>query len=178
MYCINNNNATILIGQNIGSEIELTRIFGSPPITKVAIFIELTSHIIETMCHFMSDNNTDSSVIDGIIGIGIKEWWLQNTCWKTDFIGSRVIISVHGLRAHIPYRLIDLLAYFFEHISRLEFRGVFKIFPVTFLGRYFKGRIIAPFVGIPYFDRYRRQFFKSTSFGFFAHPIEMFDVLL
>ena len=22
------------------------------------------------MCHFMSDNNTDSSVIDGIIGIG------------------------------------------------------------------------------------------------------------
>ena len=37
----------------------------------------MPSFIIESMCDFMSDHNSDSSVIDGIRKVGVIQRWLQ-----------------------------------------------------------------------------------------------------
>ena len=116
MHCIEHNNVIILRSQNFSSFSKLLGIGRSPPIIKITIFIELSPLIIESVSHFMSYNDTDSPVINGIIGIKIKEWRLQNSGRETNFVRARIIISINGLRTHIPLGLIHRFPFIFQRI--------------------------------------------------------------
>ena len=177
MYSVDNDNAAILIGQNIGPEVELAGILFGPPVVQVSIFIELTTHIVETVGHFMTDNHPDGPVIHGIVGIGIEKRRLQDTGRETYLVGRGVVIGIYRLRTHIPQRLVDRLTNLVEHICRFKTGGTFQILPIALFGRYFKSRIIAPFVGITDFYRESCQLFQRPFLGIVAHPFELFDML-
>ena len=55
----------------------------------------------------MSDYHADSTIIEGIIRLGVKERILENTCREADLIRRRIIIGVHRLGCHQPQILID-----------------------------------------------------------------------
>ncbi len=57
-----------------------------PPIAQVSIHVKLTSGIIKSVCHFMSDNAADCAIIKCIIGRHVKERILQNAGRETYFI--------------------------------------------------------------------------------------------
>ena len=130
MYCIQDNNTAVLISQFVRSQIELLRIFCRPPIFQISIFIILTTLIIKPMSHFMPDYNAYTSIIYSIIGIHIKERRLQDTGRETDFVRSRVIISVYCLRTHQPTGFIDRFIYIAQHIIRLEYSSFSNIIPI------------------------------------------------
>ena len=58
-----------------------------PPVTQVTVLVELASLIIESMSHFVSDHNADSSIVEGIVSIHVEERILKNSGREADFVG-------------------------------------------------------------------------------------------
>ena len=117
-------------GQHFDAIVELTHhlnalcealsIFVTPPLTQVTFFVVLSTLIVESVCHLMSDNYTDSPIIESIVGLHIEEWWLQNACREANLIGRGVVISIHRLWGHEPfvvvYGLVKFRAYHFFNL--------------------------------------------------------------
>jgi hypothetical protein len=81
-----------------------------PPVAQVPGGIELTTLIVEPVCHFVSNDRADSTVIDAIIRVCIKKWRLQNSRWEHDFVHVWVVICVDRRRRHAPFGGINQLA--------------------------------------------------------------------
>ena len=126
------------------------------------------------MCHFMTDNNSDSTVIHCIISIHIKEWRLQDSCREADFIGCRVVISINGLRSHQPFILVYRFAGFSNHFVVIPLVRTFNICPVRIIFD-LQCRVIFPFIRITYFYMEGCQFLQRFFFGRFTHPFQTFD---
>ena len=58
----------------------------------------------------MTDYYAYSTIVECCISLRIEERILENTSWEADFIGSRIIVSIHGLRSHEPLILIYRLS--------------------------------------------------------------------
>ena len=58
----------------------------------------------------MADYYADSTIVECCISLRIEERILENTGWEADLIGSRIIVSIHGLRSHEPLILIHWLS--------------------------------------------------------------------
>ena len=58
----------------------------------------------------MADNTSDTTEVNGCIGLIVIEWRLQDGCRKYDLIAGRAIVGIDGLRGHAPLGLIDRLA--------------------------------------------------------------------
>ena len=123
----------------------------------------------------MADNHTYGSIVISIVGLHIEERRLKDTGREADFIGRRVIVSVHRLRSHVPFvtvdRLVQLLVY---DICQIELIAAHDVGPVTVVLD-FQARIVAPFVGIAHLDIERSQFVQSHFLRLVAHPILYFD---
>ena len=123
----------------------------------------------------MADNHTYGSIVISIVGLHVEERRLKDTGREADFIGRRVIVSVHRLRSHVPFvtvdRLVQLLVY---DICQIELIAAHDVGPVTVVLD-FQARIVAPFVGIAHLDIERCQFVQSHFLRLVAHPILYFD---
>ena len=86
--------------------LEVLTILFCPPVCHITILVIMASLIIESMCHLMTDNHTDGTIVKGIISLRVEEWILKDTCRETDFIRRRIIISIHRLRSHQPLVLV------------------------------------------------------------------------
>ena len=51
----------------------------------------------------MADNNADSAVVHGIIGLRIEERLLEDCCREADLVGGGVVVGVHRLGSHAPF---------------------------------------------------------------------------
>ena len=61
------------IDQHFSSLFKIFRILGSPPIFQITVFIVLTPLIVESVCHLMSDDHSDRTIIKSIVSIHIEE---------------------------------------------------------------------------------------------------------
>ena len=71
---------------------------GCPPVVHVALIVKLTTLVIESVGHLVSHYYTNGTVVAGVIGIYIKEWWLQDGCREVDAVEEGMIKSVNRLR--------------------------------------------------------------------------------
>jgi len=154
--------------------IELFSIFFRPPIFQISFFVILTSLIVKTMGHFMTNDYSDSSIIGSIVSIHIKERRLQNSCWETDFISGWIIISINSLRSHQPFILIYRLSGFRNHFVEIPQIGTFDVRPIRIIF-YLQCRVILPFVWITDLYMESSQFIQCFLFGWFAHPFQFLD---
>src|SRR5690348_10343056 len=69
------------------------------------------------MCHFMADDSSDTTIVNGIVSILIKERRLKNACRENDFIILRVVICINSRRGHTPFSPVNGFAYFIEFIK-------------------------------------------------------------
>ena len=136
--------------------------------------IILTSLIVKSMSHLMADYHADCTVVHSIVRIHIKERRLQDSCREADFIGSRVIISVHCLRSHQPFILVYRFAGFGNHFVIIPFVGTLDICPVRIIFDLQCG-VIFPFIRITYFYMEGCQFLQRFFLGLFTHPFQTFD---
>ena len=54
--------------------------------THVSILIKATTGIIKSVSHFVTNNNTNCSVVYSIITIHIEKWRLKNCCRENNFV--------------------------------------------------------------------------------------------
>ena len=50
----------------------------------------------------MTDDNADGSVVEGIVGLHVEEWRLQNAGREANLVGGGVVVGVDGLWRHVP----------------------------------------------------------------------------
>ena len=98
------------ISIHISTLVETFCIFSCPPVLQITASIILTTLIIESVSHLMADYYADSTIVECCISLRIEERILENTGWEADFIGSRIVVSIHGLRSHEPLILIYWLS--------------------------------------------------------------------
>src|ERR1700761_910166 len=96
MKGINNGKCVVLGHYLVGTYFKFISVIPGPPVAQCAITIKLAAFVIKTMCHFVTYNCTDTSVIYGIIGPKIKEWELQYSGRKSNGIICRTVRSVNG----------------------------------------------------------------------------------
>ena len=150
-------------------------VFCGPPVDHVAVLVELATLVIETVGHLMTDDDSDSTIVEGIVGTHVKERILEYTGGETDLVAGRVIVCVHGLRRHVPFGLIHRFAEITHAVVLLELSGTLQVCIVGVFRVYFQLRIVAPIVGITDLDGHRVQFFQSLVFRLTTHPCEVLD---
>ena len=123
------------------------------------------------MSHFVTDNNSNSTIITSIIRVHVKERILKNSCRETNFVRRRIIISIYSLRGHQPFVLIDRFTCLGNHFIMIEMIGTNNIRPVRII-LYFQIGIISPFIRITHFYMECGQFFQSFRFCLFTHPFQ------
>ena len=64
------------------------------------------------MSDLVTDYRPDTAVIHRIVGVNIKEWWLQDCCGENNLIHGGVVIGIHCLRSHMPLVAIYWLSEF------------------------------------------------------------------
>src|SRR6267378_3445874 len=68
----------VFVGDALTAFVVLLAILRGPPVTQVAVRVELASLIVEAMNDFMSDDHADGAEIHRIVLRRIKIRWLQN----------------------------------------------------------------------------------------------------
>ena len=102
----------------------------SPPVFHISIFVKLTSVVVKSMSHLMSDYNADCTIIVAVESVRREERSLKDTCREADFIGRRIVICIYCLRSHTPLCLVDRLATFLIRVLHMEDACRLHIFPI------------------------------------------------
>ena len=79
-----------------GTDIEPGPVLGGPPVGQIACGVVFASLVIKPVRHLVADDGSDRAVVQRIVGQGIEERRLENTGWKSDVVGRRVVTGVDG----------------------------------------------------------------------------------
>src|SRR5215469_6698874 len=110
MQAIDYHVAVELIDDLFAAFFEPFFIGSRPPILDIPLWIVFTALVIEAVGHFVSNHRPDSAIVNGVVGIGIKERRLKNSCGKGNLVSLCSILGIDGWRTHPPLGLIDRFA--------------------------------------------------------------------
>src|SRR5215471_19397253 len=122
----------------------------------------MTTAVVESVSHFVSNNGTNRPIVDCVIGIREKEWTLEDSGRKHDLIAVRAVIRIHHLWYHPPFRGINRLAdpgkmpFHLEGLPRKDVEDIG-------LAADLQLAVVPPLVGIT---------------NFYAQSVELFDCML
>ena len=137
----------------------------------ITVFVVLSSLVVKSMGHFVTDDHADRTIVEGVVCLWVKERGLKDAGRETDFVGGWIIIGVDGLRIHIPVVFVNRLscgmvdlpfvpeAVTFLHIVIIRFRRINS-----------QLAHIGPFVGISYLDIEGVEFQQGIHLGTVVHP--------
>ena len=166
----------ILSDQSPRQFIERFAIFLGPPVREISIAIILAAFIVKTMADLMTDHSPDATVVGRIIGLGIKEWRLQNRGRKHDLIHTGVVVRIHSLRSHAPLFTVDWFMQSIDLPKMLCSRGPHHVAQQIAL-RNFQLGIVSPFVRITNLSRDLAEFLQSLHLGRIRHPLQPVNAL-
>src|SRR4051812_16344534 len=114
-----------------------------PPVLQIAVAGVFAPLIVETMTDLMTDDRADSAVVDRIVGMHVEKRRLQNRSGEHHLVRWRVVISIHGLRRHMPFGTIDRRAQTLRAAIVIDQRRAPDIAD-EIIAFYFKRRPVAP----------------------------------
>ena len=149
-----------------------------PPVVLVAGLVELAALVVEAMAHLVSDHAADGTVVDGVVGIGVKEWGLQDGCGEADLVGGWVVVGIDGLGRHQPLVLVDGLVHLaVDLVLHQEGGDVAQVLVERETLVYLQAAVVLPFVGIADFHDEVAQFVLGLQFRLGTHPCGLVDAL-
>ena len=158
-------NTVKVVFKHLGALVEAGFIFRCPPVDEVAILVELATLVVETVGHLVADHHADSAIVEGIVGVHIEEWILQDTCWEADLVGSRIVVGIHSLWGHIPFIFVHRFAQEAQRVVLLKLSRTLYVGIVAERWVDIEGGIIAPFVRITDFNGEGVEFLHRFSLG-------------
>ena len=130
------------------------------------------------MSHLVANNNADGSIVECLVSLGVEERILQYSCWETDFVGCRIVVSVDSLWGHEPLVFINVFAgLVLNLIVVLELSACLNIFEERFRRVDGQCRIVFPFVWITDFKVELIEFLMGVGFRLCAHPVLSINAL-
>ena len=130
------------------------------------------------MSHLMSDDNTDGTIVDGIVEILREEWRLEDTCREADLVGGWVVVGIDSLRSHEPLVLINwLVVVLLLAEVPVELACSHHILEEALLWVDSKARDVFPLIRITHLDIESRELLESHLLCLFAHPFLCLDHL-
>ena len=161
-----------------GTCLEIGLILRRPPVAKIAFFIKLTALVVEAVCHFVADHDTNRTIVGGIVGSRIKERRLQDAGGEANFVGCGVVVGIDGLRRHVPLVAIDgFVDTAGDFVGMIELGGTTQILKE---GEFFVNLqtvVVAPLVGIANLDAEGVELLMCLLFGGGTHPGLLIDAL-
>ena len=120
----------------------------------------------------MSDDHTDSAIVESIVSIHIEERILQDTSREADFVGSGIIVGIHRLGCHIPVVAINGLTHRMLDIPGIPELGTcLHIFVIRFGRIDLQLRKIRPPIRIAHLYIEGIQLQKSIHLRRIVHPV-------
>ena len=149
-----------------------------PPIGHVAVLVVVASLVVEAVCHLMSDDHTDGTIVEGIVGSHVEEGHLEDTCREADFIGGGVVVCIDGLRSHVPLVAVNRFSCLVVNLPLMEeVTALQHVLTERFLGVNLHAADVLPFVGIAHFYIEGVEFVKGIALGGGIHPVLCLDAL-
>src|SRR4029079_16656869 len=118
---VNCGETAVFVGYAAGALFKSFAVLGGPPVAQISLRIKLAALIVEAVRKLVTDHQADCTEIGGVVGILIKERWLQDSGREYDLIPRRRIVSIHRRRSHPPLVAIEWLADFVDITPCLEF---------------------------------------------------------
>ena len=106
--------AGILFVNAIHPFLEFRGILLGPPITQIAVGIELAALVVKAMGEFVTDNRANTAKVEGHIGVSAIERRLQDAGGKIDVVLQRAVVGIHGGRSHAELSSIHRFADFIQ----------------------------------------------------------------
>ena len=92
----------ILADETLGAFLEGGAILSGPPVTQSACTVAGRALVVETVTDLVTDDGPDPAVVDGVVGLDVEEWRLQDGCWEDDLVAQWVVVGIDRLREHEP----------------------------------------------------------------------------
>ena len=164
------------VAHHVGAFLEVLGIVGGPPLAQIAVLVELGALVVESVGHLMTDDHSDGTIVEGVVGLHIEERRLQNTCGEADLVGGRVVVGVHRLGSHIPDRIVHgLVQLLIDHIVDAPDGGSLDVLPVVAAD--LEVRVVAPLVGISDLDDEGIELLMCHCLRGVRHPLLSIDAL-
>ena len=96
-------------------------------VEQLAVAIVPATLVVETVTDLVTDDCTDSTIVDGIICIHVEKRRMQDCCREHDLIQFGIVISVGRLRRHTPLFAVDGFAELGDISVVLENCGTYDI---------------------------------------------------
>src|SRR5699024_4950064 len=163
----------ILLNYLLGKLFKAFPIIFCPPVFEIPQLVILASLIIEAMRHFVTNNCSYCSIIDGIISSLMIKWRLKDACRKHNFVKRRIIIGINSWRRHKPFRTVYWFSQFIYHMLILPLSCLSKVGnqrAAVNINR----RVIFPFVRITNLIYESIKFRNRLIFGGITHPVQPF----
>ena len=162
----------------VGALVEAGCVAGCPPVVHVACGIKLATLIVESVCHLVSDDHADGSIVECLVGLRVEERILQDASGEANLVGRGVIVGVHGLRCHVPLVLVDGLASLLVDVLLVAPHAHgHHILVVRLCGIDGELRIVSPLVGITNLHVEGIQLLVGVLLRGVAHPLLSIDAL-
>ena len=65
-----------LLSEALRRGLEVLLVSLSPPVVHIASSVKLATLIVKAVRHLMTDDHTDSTIVDSVISVDVKEWRL------------------------------------------------------------------------------------------------------
>ena len=126
------------------------------------------------MADFVTDDRADATVVDCVISVGIEERWLQNGGREHDLVLAGVVIGVHRLRRHAPFRFVDRFAKLVDHSLMFKQRRPLHVSD-QIVSLNFQCRVVSPFHRVADLGRDLVQLVQRLLLGLGSHPFQIAD---
>ena len=112
--------ARVLVDEAPRALLELGGVSLRPPVLQAAVRRELAALVVEAVGELVADHPAGGAVVDRVVRGEIEEGRLEDARREVDVVPQRVVVGVHGGRAHVPLPAVERLADLGELRSRAK----------------------------------------------------------
>ena len=82
-----------MVGSHGGDALgETLGVFVGPPLAQIAVLVVFTALIVKAVGHLVAYDYSYGSVVEGVVGVHVKEWTLEYAGGEADFVGSVLLM--------------------------------------------------------------------------------------
>src|SRR4051794_35520182 len=147
LHIVGGRKLAIFFDETFRAALEFFQVLLGPPVVEVALCVELTTLIVETVRQLVADHCTYRAEVDSIIHLVVVKRWLKNSGREVDVVVLRIVVRVNSRRRHVPFLLVNRLTDLCHLSPELE-RLCAHIVPEHVTLPDIHGAVVAPFLRV------------------------------
>ena len=167
----------VLLDEGVRALFEGGAVFIRPPVRQVSLPVVARALVVEAVPDLVADDCADCAEVHRVVGLGVEERRLKDCGWEDDLVLRGVVVSVDGLRGHVPLVTVHRAAELGPFAVRRVGVGGAHVLDDGGLRIQVQRRIVAPLDGVADLGVEGRELVQRLDLGVLAHPVEAADRL-